>query len=150
MPGFITQYVSDILGKDATFSNRTVLWSNALNWFAQSPLVGNGVESAEILVVKIGHASGGHNEFINMLYTGGLLHFGFFCALLVVAVRPLWRNKELIPARIISIAIFCMLVLQLMRGCSEVYWLSMYLMAYYVADINQSIKPESAKMRIHD
>lgn len=139
MPDAITQYVSGTFGKDATFSNRTILWSNAFSWFGQSPLFGNGVESADVLVTKIGHASGAHNEFINILYAGGLIHFVLFCALLVISMKPLWKNKDLIPARIISISIFCMLLLQLMRGCSEVYWLSMYLMAYFVLDIDQDL-----------
>ena len=74
-----------------------------------------------------------------------MVHFLFFLGLVLVAAKKLYQARNTPVAKIISIAIFCILLLELMRGCNELLWLSMYVMGYYCLEINEALTKQQDK-----
>lgn len=143
--GLRTFLLEDVFGKDATFSGRSGIWTSALSWIQSSFLFGNGIESSSVLMAKLGHGSGAHNEILGIWYLGGLVHFLFFLGLVLAAAKKLYQARNTPVAKIISIAIFCILLLELMRGCNELLWLSMYVMGYYCLEIDDALTKQQGK-----
>ena len=146
--GLRTFLLEDVFGKDATFSGRSGIWTSALTWIQSSFLFGNGIEPSSVLMEKLGHGSGAHNEILGIWYMGGLVHFLFFLGLVLAAAKKLYEAKDTPVSKAISIAIFCILLLELMRGCNEVLWLSMYVMGYYCLDINNALTKQQDKEQV--
>jgi O-antigen ligase len=71
------------------FTNRGNIWAISLNWWRQSPWVGNGAnwysrvgKSSESVAFSVFHA---HNEFVQLLVTGGVV-LVILVAVMLVAV----------------------------------------------------------------
>lgn len=76
-----------------TFNGRTPLWSAAIRFFADQPLVGYGLTAAKGLFLDTIGLGGGHNAFINVLINGGLIGTALWLWLIVVVIstiRRLW------------------------------------------------------------
>lgn len=140
MPDSIYRFVTNRLGKSATFSERSTLWRNALHYFLRSPIFGNGFEDASTLLLKIGHPSGPHNEIINILYEGGLLHIFAYLGMFLSSIRYLYVYRQSQVSKAITLAIISLLIAQSMRGCSPSLWLPFYLSAAYCHDIDKSFQ----------
>ena len=85
-----------LLGKDMTFSNRTIVWQQA--WpevFSRHLFLGRGIQATEDLVNHFGrywvvHL---HCYYLQVLYEGGLLAFIILVVLLLCAARRFDRKK---------------------------------------------------------
>lgn len=146
MPDGLFKLITNTLGKSVTFSERSQLWSNTIHWISRFPVFGNGIEDASVLLLKIGHASGPHNEFLNIIYEGGLIHFVCYVGLYCTSVRPLYSFRETLASKSITIAIISMFVAQTMRGCSPSIWLPFYLFATNCGMISSESKQSNPSL----
>lgn len=131
MPDFIQSFLTGPLDKASLFAARPQIWSQALEFISQFPILGNGLENSDILQLKLLNGSGAHNEILGFAYEGGLIRIATFTALFVIVFSRLFKNRGSGWARTITIAIFSMGIVQLMRGCDDVLWLSFMLFGYY-------------------
>ncbi len=77
--------IKDVMNKDMTFTNRTVLWDAAGRLFAESPLIGYGWVPGEWYIANMTNvAIGPHNFIYSILVNGGIVLL--FTLLLLVAV----------------------------------------------------------------
>lgn len=68
----VITYALNILGKDHTFSGRTIIWDKAFEYIRLKPILGFGIENSNILIYKFGYAKL-HNMILQIIYNGGLL-----------------------------------------------------------------------------
>lgn len=72
-----TPLIEDILGKDVTFTGRTEIWADTLNFIREKPLLGFGMEPSQIRTTKLRDISAlnSHNMILEIFYQGGILLF---------------------------------------------------------------------------
>lgn len=136
--GLLSFILNTVLHKDVGFNSRYMIWNNYLDNIWKHFMFGNGSESAQILIMKNG-VNGAHNEWLQILYNGGIVHFLVYLALLFTCARKLLDYKNKGCARIVAISIFAIMIVQLMRGCPEIYWLSMYTIGFYISTIENEV-----------
>lgn len=83
----IFAYFLALFGKDLTFTGRITLWPVVIEAVLGSPLIGNG-NSMEKLYKLIGYGQA-HNFYLDILYRGGLIYFGWLCVILQTAFKNL-------------------------------------------------------------
>lgn len=71
---YVSYFVKYIIGKDMTFSGRTVIWEAAGHMFAESPIWGNGVKSGDWFLSNLSTLGRGtHNLIYSELLSGGII-----------------------------------------------------------------------------
>lgn len=78
--------ITEVLHRDLTFTDRTMIWSNVLSRIAQRPLWGYGLQtgSAAEYYISATHA---HNYMLNLIYTGGFVAFIIITVLWLLSSR---------------------------------------------------------------
>ena len=86
----VSYLVEDVLGKNLTLTNRTVIWEIVISKFFESPILGYGVrETMNLFYISERYTQGylsAHNQVLQSLYEGGVLFF--------LALIPLLRRFE--------------------------------------------------------
>ena len=74
----LNDFLMSLFGKDATFSGRSLAWSETLRMFLDSPIVGYGMQTAAQRALALGSVEyvNAHNQILELLYMGG---FPLFC-----------------------------------------------------------------------
>ena len=97
---FISYIVVDLLGKNLTLTNRTIIWDIAIQGFLNSPIIGNGIrETVNLFYIKEAHTQGylsAHNQILQTLYECGILFFVLLTPLLISFSRKLEQNNFII------------------------------------------------------
>lgn len=90
----------NLLGKDITFTGRTKIWQNAKVHIMNHLLLGNGLESAEVLSEKLNlydkmsFVAHTHNLVIDVLYKSGLGGFIVFSMLFLLLLQKVKRLND--------------------------------------------------------
>ncbi len=80
--------IKDVMGKDMTFTNRTVLWDAAGRLFSESPLTGYGWVPGEWYVAHMTNvAIGPHNFIYSVLVNGGIVLLSILVFLVFVSLK---------------------------------------------------------------
>ncbi len=80
--------IKDVMNKDMTFTNRTVLWDAAGRIFSESPLIGYGWVPGEWYVAHMTNvAIGPHNFIYSILVNGGIVLFSILIMLVAVSLK---------------------------------------------------------------
>lgn len=88
-------FIQDILGKNLTFTNRTVLWDAAGRLFWQSPIIGYGyVDNDWFYTHLASFAIGPHNFIYFILLSGGILLLSVFITAIALAFRRIWPHLD--------------------------------------------------------
>ena len=77
--GFSDLFIN-ILGKDVTFTGRTIIWSDTINFIKNNYLFGFGLEPSYLRVIKMNDISAlnSHNMILEIIYNGGFVLFLVF------------------------------------------------------------------------
>ncbi|API92973.1 MULTISPECIES: O-antigen ligase [unclassified Virgibacillus] len=97
---FIVNIV-EIFGKDVTFSNRDVLWLNAIDSIKSTPIWGYGYQSEDIIWKHIGNRYGSHNYYLDTMFRGGLISISFLILGLIVFGRNLAKQENTSVKRVL-------------------------------------------------
>ena len=144
--GLFQNLLVNLLRKDMTFNSRSWIWANYLVNIRSHLLFGNGNETAATLIAKNG-VHGAHNEWIQMLYDGGLMHIFFYFAMLYCVSKKLMKKKKTVPAYLCSVSIFAIMIIQMMVGCPKFYWLLLFTIGYSCESIKVFDGTKLAKRR---
>lgn len=99
------------LGKDVTFTGRTVIWDGAIREvLSVNPLLGCGYDSFWNGSAMVGSA---HNMILEILVQGGFLGVVVFVALLLLTARNLYARSAARSVALVSLAIACFLLIGL-------------------------------------
>lgn len=110
--------IVNILEKDITFTGRTFIWDYTIRYFKQKPFLGYGVEETIIRLEKYANSNAinpvnAHNQLLEILYQGGIVLFIMFIGIIKQSSEKLYKYKENIISKIISYAIFSLLITML-------------------------------------
>lgn len=84
--------ISNMLGKDFTFSGRIYLWDNVMNLITKKIFIGYGVMDDSLVVFLIGNFYGSHNYFLDLLFQRGIIGLIF---LIIIMIYPLLTKVDL-------------------------------------------------------
>ena len=85
-----------IVGRDMTFSGRTIIWESVKPYVQEHWLLGNGLETQEVMFEKLTpiHAVHAHNLYLDILYKNGLVGFAVIAVLLFLMLYKLKRMED--------------------------------------------------------
>lgn len=133
-----TAFVEDTLSKDTTFSKRTVIWANAVDWIKESPLVGYGIQNAEWNDDHL-EGSGAHNLLVMLLLNGGFVFCLSFLYIVIYAVREaLTVHSKATTAAVMSLCV--LLIMAFFETYSIIYFFLYLQIIYYSASIPKQIE----------
>lgn len=123
------QFIETVLQKDIGFNSRNWIWANTLNEIVKYPIFGHGYET-QATMLSVLKASHPHNEWLNMLYEGGIVHFGFYLALLFYSARELIRNKKSPVSYVLTIYMLAIMITQMLVIYRQIQWMIAFVFAY--------------------
>lgn len=113
-------FIVDILGKNITFTGRIYIWDYVIDFIKSKPLIGYGVENANIRYFKTTgiqsyHA---HNEILEIIYKSGFVGLLIVIYIYYLSMKELNKFKESKISKIISISIFAYSIMMLTEAYS--------------------------------
>ena len=84
-------FIEDILGKNVTLTNRTVIWVKVISGIIQKPFLGHGIQESSNLFyihidfwnrVAVDGTYSAHNQILQTLYEGGTIAIALIFSLL--------------------------------------------------------------------
>ncbi|MBQ9284769.1 MAG: O-antigen ligase family protein [Bacteroidaceae bacterium] len=124
-------FIVDVLGKDITFTNRTMMWDLALRQFFQSPLVGFGcVDNDWYINNMTSFARGPHNFILGQLINGGVLLMSVLIGIVIISVRRILGCFDRM-ACILCMGLATLCFMMLMEVYPFVLVLYMLVLLYY-------------------
>ena len=105
--------IVDILGKDLTFTGRTIIWNEIMEYIKIKPILGYGFETTDIISAKLGsraftHA---HNTLLDLMYKCGIVLAGIFVYLLNIVIKQLEKHKNDKISKHVAFAMLCMFIM---------------------------------------
>lgn len=92
--GIITQVLTDLLKKDVTFSGRTAIWSEAINYIVESPIWGKGIDIQYDPWDNYAYVYSAHNTILDYIVKYGLLSFTFYFYNIVYLIKHSFINYK--------------------------------------------------------
>lgn len=127
--GPLADFLSVVLQKDATFTGRSDIWRAFVGAIGGHPIFGYGYQSLSEMNAATGY-SGAHNEWLQMLYEGGVLHFAFYALMLKEVVGKVSRCKDRRAAYLVSAFILASMIVQIMIPLRQICWMILLVIAY--------------------
>ncbi|MDE5753719.1 MAG: O-antigen ligase family protein [Oscillospiraceae bacterium] len=155
--------IVDMLGKDLTLTGRTFIWKRVNDFIKRNPILGYGVESQAYRSAKMKLKSyygnqissslnsfaglHAHNRFLETAYRGGVILTVIYCAILIISAKQLYKNKDAVIAKMMSIGMFVYLTGMLTEFYRYSYlFFPLLLMAECSAEIDGMIERKYGKM----
>lgn len=131
----LTDAIAKIFGKNSTFSERTVLWSEALKQIFRFPIFGQGyvIGGGYITIGTTTYAA--HNCILQLLLTGGIILLGIFVVIFYFFEKKI-AKAPLKVSYIISSGILCILITYLMESYSLNYLFIVLIAISRFVDVN--------------
>lgn len=112
---YFSNFIVNVLGKDITFTGRTLLWDQALLLIGKQPIYGYGVYDYDLLISPAnGQAYSAHDTVLQMMLMGGFISLIGFIIVAIVAGIQIGKNNKKITNQIamekgiVCVAIFVM------------------------------------------
>lgn len=135
-------FIQDVLGKELSFTGRTVFWVISYEVIRESPLWGAGWQGG-FAYTRDGRMYAAHNGVLSVLTTRGYIGFALLIILMFACAFRGGKKKKSEYAYIINIGIFCVLLIGLMEAVfSAIYIYILLLMQYNSANIEGRDKDE--------
>ena len=147
--------IEDILGKNLTFTGRTILWDKIMLLLKDNLLFGLGICEKGVYqnIVGISFAGHAHNLVLNLFYRGGVVYFGLYMVAMVLIYRQLHRFRIWDETQAIIVVLFIFQIIALMEPYEYIFFVYMiYFMGYYANYFhsqNDSVLPETQKLKCH-
>lgn len=129
---FLQGIIEGLLGRNMSFTNRTMAWGRAILNILQKPIFGWGIlgeKATEILGSKV--FVNAHNQLLETLWQGGICALLLFSALIVIAITSAGKissNKKNIFFSLMITAILVEMLAESILGV-DATWI--YLLLYY-------------------
>lgn len=133
-------FLVDILGKDATFTHRTLIWEAALLDIIKNPIIGNGATDVNIrLYFDVQQC---HNKFLDIVFIGGVIALALFSAIIIKSCLKLCKSDNVFLSNVLSFVLCGYFVLFLMESRrTDVYMFIVLTFCYYIDRIKIKVPP---------
>lgn len=124
---FFSYFLTDILGKDLSFDNRTTIWMYTLAEIIRKPIIGHGVTGGGGILVQFEYRTAtlsAHNQFLNTLWEGGMaafLAFGGMCIRIAYCIRKAGTKKTAVITGCFIVGLFIMMFTEVQMTKSFVF-----------------------------
>ncbi|MGW9103874.1 O-antigen ligase family protein [Priestia megaterium] len=138
--------ILQMLGKDATLTNRTDIWGIVLHYIKEAWLLGYGVKNTIVLdhyYVPYQTISSSHDGVLEILLSTGAVGLFFFFVMLVSSLLRLQYTKKSLSSTILAYSIFSYLIISISESVFYIdrpfFWI-LLLMAVNINKINLWLK----------
>jgi len=104
--------IVDILHKDLTLSDRTLIWDKAIKIVRQNKIFGIGIKNSTTMVNSI-TAFHSHSDFLNILLQAGVVGLGMYLLIIFKTFSKLGRYKKERISQLIAFTLFVMFIMLL-------------------------------------
>lgn len=135
MSNTLSGFLGTLLGKDATFTGRVIIWKALLTLIKEKPLMGYGLRSVSenIQMTGVSYYLNAHNQVLELLYTGGFILFATFIIILVLCFLKNNKKKKIINT-LASWSIFSLLFEFMQETIMNEFLLWVILLVIYQAN----------------
>lgn len=91
-----------IFKKDATFTNRTAIWSKSLQIFLNNKLLGVGNGGYNLYIVNM-YVTQSHDMYLDILFTGGIIGYILYTFMIIIAGIKSFKYKDKFSITILTI-----------------------------------------------
>ncbi len=137
----LADFVVNVLQKNTTFSERSILWLNSVLVIQESPIIGFGVQNTEWMMQHI-DGSGPHNIWLMLLLQGGVVSLTIVIGIIVILFHKLRKQNH----TICSFAAICIAALLLM-SLFETYYI---ICVFQILILAYQTVPIAEKMRTYE
>ncbi len=131
--GILAFVVENVLRKGDTLGVRTVIWGKAIELISQKPVLGYGYEATRVITDKLKYDST-HNQYLWILYRGGMAQFGAFAWIIYSISNRLYKKREHLVVKVVAIT-FCVIMVMWQTEAITAYAVMTFLVfAYYVPE----------------
>lgn len=142
--------IEDVLGKDLTFTNRTILWDAAARVFWQSPVIGYGyVDSDWYNTHMASFAIGPHNYIYGILLNGGIILILVFISIVALAFRRIWPYFDRTGGALL-LGLTTVLFMQTMEVYPYFFNFLILLLIYYYPELKTTWETEDLQKTIEE
>lgn len=138
---FLQNIIVNVLHRDMTLTDRTVIWGITIDKILDNPLTGYGMIDGLAFQSMLPYIIGinAHNTYLMILFDGGILLFGLFISLLVVAATEFDSYTHPTFSYVFSVGLFAQMVRAQIEGW-DVQWILIYLsLMFLLPKIENSI-----------
>lgn len=138
---FFSYFITDVLGKDLSFDNRTTIWMYTLAEIIRRPILGYGVTGGGGVLVEFEYRKAmlsAHNQILNTLWEGGiaaLLAFGGMCIRVAYCIKRLETEKTAIITGCFIVGLFVMMFTEVQMTKAFIFLI--FAMAACLPDIEE-------------
>lgn len=140
--------IKNILDKDLTFSGRTEIWDLSLKSISQEPIFGYGIEELTETINRISINSS-HNQYLWILYRGGLVYFLPFSIMILSIVKRLYKNRDIAYVKITATALCAIFILWQFEAISSYTLISTLVFSYFVGNVPLGTETEKENVIIN-
>ena len=125
---FLQNIIVNVLHRDMTLTDRTVIWGITIDKILANPLTGYGMIDGLAFQSMLPYIIGinAHNTYLMILFDGGILLFGLFISLLVVTATEFDSYTHPTFSYVFSVGLFAQMVRAQIEGW-DVQWILIYL-----------------------
>ena len=116
----------NIFNKDMTLSGRTRIWDLAVEYIKDNPILGYGIESQSVSILKFG-ISHIHNIVLQIIYNCGFVGFGIYIIYIKNILKSFKKNKKSSIYVLFSIVLFIYLFSSMLDFYNDKYIISILL-----------------------
>lgn len=120
---------ADALLNRETLAVRAIIWDKTMNLIKERPLLGYGYELGYTVSDKLKYDSS-HNEYLWVLYRGGLLQFLSFILFIICCAKNLFQKNDYAAVKVVSASFFVLLLMwqteSIMNNALMLYWTFIY------------------------
>ena len=122
-----TRFIEGTLSKDTSFSNRTIIWENAVELIKQSPWIGYGIQNVDWNDAYLG-GSGSHNIWLMLLLQGGIIICFTFIGITFFSIKRALKT----PSAITTLAVIALYILFIMSLFETYYIAQIFLLLQFI------------------
>lgn len=144
MQNLLRWLIDGILGKWNSLVVRMTLWDKYLGFITGKFIFGHGVETSIVRQMKAetDWAYHAHNQFLEILYKGGIINLFLFAAIVIIAGKNVYRYRDTEESKIISITFLGWCLHGLVEPFMTPFLMGMFVIAYHSNVKNGAMVPE--------
>lgn len=118
--------ISNIINKDITFTGRTKIWQETIEYIKDKPWIGYGWQENSVVVSSIGQATA-HDKYLSLVYRGGILSLILYGLFVLKAFTNLSMLKDTKIRNTYFFVLFLILIMFLVEVFDNNYFILMFL-----------------------
>lgn len=137
LQNYFSYLIVNIIGKNLSLSNRTLLWDKATEEISNNFLTGRGYWSPEAkhMLYRSQSIISAHNQLLEYMFTGGAVLVFLYLATNVLLVSRLYHHRIERAVQLASVVYFGMLIVMLTEVYEDYFFYALYSMIWLAPNV---------------